>query len=65
MERGMGFHKDILRLDCEHETERMCAFIRQQTALVKRDGVVIGLSGGVDSAVASSLCVKALGKPGY
>jgi NAD+ synthase len=26
------------------------------------DGVVIGLSGGVDSAVASALCVRALGK---
>ncbi|MDD5701350.1 MAG: NAD(+) synthase [Dehalococcoidales bacterium] len=58
----MEFHKDVLRLDCEHETDRMCAFIQQQAALVKRDGVVIGLSGGVDSAVASSLCVKALGK---
>jgi NAD+ synthase len=28
---------------------------------VKREGVVIGISGGVDSAVASALCIKALG----
>jgi NAD+ synthase len=29
---------------------------------MKRDGIIIGLSGGVDSALAAGLCVKALGK---
>jgi NAD+ synthase len=29
---------------------------------MKRDGAVIGISGGVDSAVSSALCIKALGK---
>ena len=58
----MVFHKDILKIDAEAEVERLCAFIRQQTDEMKRDGAVIGISGGIDSAVAAELCVRALGK---
>ena len=56
----MRFHKDILRIDCEAEADRICAFIQQQVAVMKRDGVVIGLSGGVDSALCAELCLRAL-----
>ena len=58
----MGFHKDILRVDCKSEVERICAFIQQQVREMKREGAIIGLSGGIDSAVAGYLCVRALGK---
>ena len=58
----IDFHLDILKLDCEGEIERVCSFIRQHMAAMKRDGIVIGLSGGVDSALASVLAVKAVGK---
>jgi NAD+ synthase len=58
----MKFHKDILKIDCEKEIEKICGFIRQQTLSIRREGVVIGLSGGVDSALCSDLCVKALGR---
>ncbi|HOW42770.1 MAG TPA: NAD(+) synthase [Candidatus Omnitrophota bacterium] len=58
----MSFHKEILRIDCTKEAERICEFIRQQTLRLKRDGAVIGLSGGIDSALSAALCVKALGK---
>lgn len=58
----MRFHKDILRIDCEAEADRICAFIQQQIAAVKRDGVVIGLSGGIDSALCAELCLRTLGK---
>jgi NAD+ synthase len=58
----MNFHKDILKIDTENEVERICAFIRGQTIAMKREGVVIGLSGGVDSALSAALCVRALGK---
>ena len=47
----MGFDRDILRIDCEAEADRICAFIQEQVAAMKRDGAVIGLSGGVDSAL--------------
>jgi len=58
----MRFHKDILRIDCEAEADRICAFIQQQIAAMKRGGAVIGLSGGVDSALCAELCLRALGK---
>jgi NAD+ synthase len=58
----MDFQKDILKLDCEREVERICSFIVQQVRAVKRNGIVVGLSGGIDSALAVALCVKALGK---
>jgi NAD+ synthase len=58
----MVFHKDILQLDCEAEADRICAFIQKHAADMRRDGAVIGMSGGIDSAVSSALCVRALGK---
>jgi len=58
----MEFHEDVLKLDCKSEVERICEFIRQELRDMKRDGIVVGLSGGVDSAFCAALCVKALGK---
>ena len=58
----MDFHKDILKLDSKSEVERICSFIVQQVRAVKRDGIVVGLSGGIDSALCAALCVRALGK---
>ena len=57
----MNFHNDVLNLDCEGETDRICSFIQKQVEMMKRDGIVIGLSGGVDSALAAALSVKAVG----
>jgi NAD+ synthase len=48
-----------LRDDAENIIEE---FIRQKTAEAKAAGVVIGMSGGLDSTLVSHLCVKALGK---
>ncbi|MBU1291842.1 NAD(+) synthase [bacterium] len=36
-------------------------FIKEYTKKLERDGVILGLSGGVDSAVIAALCVRALG----
>ncbi len=58
----MTFQKEILKLDCKKEIDQVCSFIKQQTDSMKRDGIVIGLSGGIDSALAAELCVRALGK---
>ena len=58
----MGFHKDILRIDCGAEAERIIVFIRGIVQSWHRKGIVIGLSGGVDSALSASLSVKAVGK---
>ncbi len=58
----MEFTRNVLDIDARQETERLCEFIRQQVREMKRDGAVVGLSGGIDSAVAAALCVEALGK---
>ena len=58
----MKFHKDILQIDCAAEIDRICAFIRQQVSAQKREGAVVGISGGIDSALSAALCARALGK---
>jgi len=57
----MKFHRDVLALDCRAEAERISSFVQRQMELLKREGAVVGLSGGMDSALAVSLCLKALG----
>jgi len=55
--------ENVLDIDAEQEVERICAGMRDilRTRLKKR-GLVIAISGGVDSGVCAALCVKALGK---
>jgi len=40
----------------------ICRFIRHHVAMAKAAGAVVGISGGIDSAVVAALCVRALGK---
>ncbi len=58
----MTFSKNILDLDCAAEAVRIAEFIRDQLQSMHRKGIVIGISGGVDSALAAALSVKAIGK---
>lgn len=52
-----------LRLDCEKELEKIAARIKHLVSRVfRRQGVVVALSGGIDSSVVGALCVRALGK---
>jgi len=54
--------RDVLRLDAHCEIERITRFIRESVRKeLRRHGVVLGLSGGIDSSVAAALCVRALG----
>jgi len=39
----------------------LSAFIAEKEKTLKRDGVILGLSGGLDSAVTAALCVRAVG----
>ncbi len=51
-----------LHLDPAAETERIAEAVRRQVAgRLRRKGVVLGLSGGIDSSVTAALCVRALG----
>jgi len=56
------FHRDILHIDCRIEAERICSFLQRQISDWRREGAVVGISGGVDSALSVTLCVRALGK---
>ncbi len=59
----MEFTTDVLRIDTEKEAERVASFIADQVQSVyRRSGIVVGLSGGIDSAVMAELCVRAMGK---
>jgi len=49
-------------LQASGEADRISGFIRGIVNGARAGGVVLGLSGGIDSAVVGALCVKALGK---
>jgi NAD+ synthase len=58
----MHFRKDILRIDAAGEAVRLVSWLRHAVRdQLHRRGAVVGISGGVDSAVVLVLCVNAFG----
>jgi NAD+ synthase len=56
------FSKDVLMIDPAAEVERICKKMRYLLGrMLKRRGVVVGVSGGVDSSVTLGLAAMALG----
>ena len=58
---GTGFSAQALGIDPAGTAEAIERAIREQVKQLRRRGVVVGLSGGVDSSVVTCLCVRALG----
>jgi len=58
----MPFDLDVLRIDPAQELEKLSAFIVEQLNVFRRKGVVVGLSGGIDSACIAAVAVHAIGK---
>jgi len=59
----MAFNLDILKIDPEKELEKLSAFILEQVRTVfRRKGIVVGLSGGIDSACMAAIAVYTVGK---
>lgn len=56
-----GFGKQSLELDAAAEVEWLTEFLRTTVEKMRRQGAVVGISGGVDSAVVLALCARALG----
>ena len=52
---------DLLRVNAEQVTEEIGAFVEATIGRMRKRGVVLGLSGGVDSTVCAALCARALG----
>jgi len=50
-----------LRLDPAAEADRLCSEITRQVAELRRRGVVVAMSGGVDSSTCAALAARALG----
>ena len=59
----MTFSADVLKLDAALTVDRITTTIRDQVLKdLRRKGVVVGLSGGIDSSVVAALGARALGK---
>ena len=57
------FSRDVLKLDLEAESTFIAEVLRKQVlGTLKRKGLVVGISGGIDSSLVTALAVKALGK---
>jgi NAD+ synthase len=58
----VAFSADALCIDPAAETDRIAAALRDQVLRrLRKRGVVLGLSGGIDSSVTAALCARALG----
>jgi NAD+ synthase len=57
---GFNIKKEILK-DSAVLVKKLPAFIRENVHDFKKEGIVIGVSGGIDSAVVAALSVEALG----
>lgn len=55
------FSRDVLRIDAAAAAAAIEDAVRTQVRGFRRRGVVVGVSGGVDSSVVASLCARALG----
>lgn len=52
---------ELLKLDYELVSKKIEQFIRSFVEVFQREGVIIGMSGGLDSSTMATLCVRALG----
>ena len=55
------FSRDVLKIEMESEVERICAFLKQGVRELRKRGLVVGVSGGIDSSTCLALAARALG----
>ncbi len=59
----MRFSREVLKIDPAIEIGRVCDFVVNQVYKnYRRRGIIVGLSGGIDSAVMAAIAAQALGK---
>ncbi|MEM3436942.1 MAG: NAD+ synthase [Nitrososphaerales archaeon] len=61
MKEITSLSKEDLKIDCQKTENEIIEFIRKIVKDANARGVVVGLSGGIDSSVTVTLCVRALG----
>ena len=63
MTERAAFSRDLLALDGAAEADRIAGGLRNALArTLRRRGLVVGISGGIDSSVTAALCVRAVGR---
>jgi len=59
---GKPFSKEVLNIDPEIVIRQIGTVLKEQVFhRLKRKGIVLGISGGIDSSVTAALCTQALG----
>ena len=58
----MAFSKNDINIDPKAESDRIIKSMRQSVRRFHKHGVVIGISGGIDSSACLALCAKAFPK---
>jgi NAD+ synthase len=61
IQQAPAIGSDVLDMDYEAEAARIGAFLVKSVRDLNRRGLVLGISGGIDSAACAALAVKALG----
>ena len=62
MKATTRFSADVLRLDCAGETQRITDSVRAALRTdLKRQGLIVAMSGGIDSSCVAALAVRAVG----
>lgn len=59
--KSVPFGPHVFDIDLEAETRRIVEALRRQLRSQRKRGLVLGLSGGIDSSVCTALAVKAVG----
>jgi len=57
----MKFDRHVLDLNLEQEADRCCELIRSSLRSLRRRGLVVAVSGGIDSSTCLALAVRAVG----
>ncbi len=58
----MRLEKSLFHIDAPTVVEKLCDFIRGKQVELNRDGILVPLSGGLDSTTVLLLCLRAVGK---
>lgn len=58
----MGLNKKVFEINAGEVSAKIEDFIRKMLKRLNRNGIVVPISGGLDSSVIAALCVRAVGK---
>ena len=58
----MNLTKKVFEINAEKVSQEMEAFIKEKIITLGREGILVPISGGLDSSTVVTLCVRAVGK---